>query len=261
MILLSFPYTDLYIPSEMSHPFHREMFLPTYILQFVNNEVDNNKPKLDHQLFLDEAATSQVLDIIHMFYPHIRFSVEAEDDILFLHNVFRKLIGPHLRTLIIPDGIKRDGHYFRALCDFPNFDTNDVYITLETGVNPHRILEFECLIICYIKNGQTGLATDNLMKFVKTYKHLNEYETSTINSAYKHTLEGLQESVSLIQNSHQEIEGIGLQLFNSEISQTHRQDLERRLESSTAKLQNRQKTFDTIVQNLGLIQALLEYHE
>lgn len=245
----------------MSHPFHREIFLPTYILQFVNNEANKNEPKLDHQLFLDEAATSQVLEIIHLFYPHIRFSIEAEDDISFLHDAFRKLIVPHLCTLIIPDGIKRDIHYFRALSDFPTIDADEVYITLETGVNPHRILEFDCLILCYIKNGQTRLAANNLMKFVKTYKHLNEYETSAIESVYENALEGLQESVSFVQNSHQEIERIGLQLFDSEISQTHRQDLQHCLKSSTAKLHYRQKTFDTIVQNVGLIQALLEYHE
>lgn len=229
---------------------------------YISKDVDD-KPILDHKLFLEEAATSQVSEIISSFYPNVTFSPEAEDDNELLNKFFVEMIVPHLSTFRVPEIVNRNQQsYFQALIITPTgFENEDIWITPNTVFDASRILRFDCLVLCYLKIGQHRLAADNLAAFLKTHKFLNKYEINAINSTYENALEGLQESVGFIQDTHQEIEAINLQIFHSETSPTHLQDLQVRLQSATVKLQFRQKTFDTIVQNLGFIKALLEYHE
>ena len=61
----------------MSINFQR-IYLPTYILDFINNNKDI--PSIDPQLILSTATNTQILEIILAFYPHFEFDNAAKED-------------------------------------------------------------------------------------------------------------------------------------------------------------------------------------
>lgn len=242
-----------------SNPFHSRIFLPSYVLKFIHDDVDT-VPKFDSTCFLSEASMSQVLEIIRLVYPRIRFSKEAADDNLLVQKIFREMVAGHLSSLIIPKDRQPD--YLKVLIEFRTYGTQDseIFINHETVLNTDRIFEFDCLVSCYLNIGQHRLASDNLKDFVKKHKYLTDNELATIDNIYHQALEGLTESVGFIQKSHEEIEGIGILLSDSDISKSRREDLQLGLEAATARLHSRQKSFDSIVNHVGFIQALSQYH-
>ncbi|EGG04945.1 uncharacterized protein MELLADRAFT_88393 [Melampsora larici-populina 98AG31] len=246
----------------MSSTFRTNVFLPTSILKFVVKD-DDDSQKIDCKRFLSQAYTSQVLEIICLLYPYVKFSDEARDDHVLLKKIFLEIVAPQLSTLIIPTALKPDQDYFQASINIPAFGTYEFEMLITPGIeiNAHRISEFNYLILCYLRNGQHRIAAHNLTGFVKTYKYLNKIELSTLDSAYQDTLEGLHEAVGFVQSSHHDIEGIGFLLSESELSPSHRQGLQLCLERGKEKLKSCQEIFERIVADVGFVQALVDYYQ
>lgn len=249
------------MPQTMSTMFHVRIFLPSYILEFVSND-DNGDPKFDSQRFLSQASTSQVSEIISLIYPYVSFDEDAQEDDALVKKIYLELVAPNLCTLIIPKGLNPDQQYFQASIEIKVLGSSnfEMLITKKTPVNSDRILRFNYLVLCYLKNGQHRVAAHNLTDFVKTHKCLNEYELSAIDSALEDTSEGLQEATKFVQDSIKDIEGIRFLLAEPEISSSHRQELRLRIESATEQLKSNQMVFDSMVQTAGFINALYDYH-
>ncbi|KAH9815069.1 hypothetical protein DFH28DRAFT_1124257 [Melampsora americana] len=247
------------------YQFHRPVFLPVYILEFVSEGAENEHPHFDLQSFLSQASTSQLLEMISLIYPHVEFSQEARDDDALVKKIYLDTVAPNLCNLFIPKGLKPVPFslYFQAKIEVRTFaDTKfDIYISKENDVDTGRILQFNCLIRCYLENGQHGIAAHNLADFITTHKYLNKYELGALEHAYSGLVEGLEETQRFVQDSHREIVAIGFQLSDPDATSDHRQELRRRLETVHEKLQVNEKLFATTIQAVGFMDALMKHHQ
>lgn len=236
----------------------QSIYLPTNILDFIINE---DIPRIDPQLILSKATNSQILEIILAFYPHFEFDEAAKEDQELLRKIFIEMVERRLSRVQLPLGLN-PAHYFRTTLDYPMFGPQDSTTTVSRGANiiASRISMFNSLCLTYLRNGQYRIAGENLVHFVKIYKHLNKDEISDIENTEDEATETLQDRVLSLQEAHQTIEGIILLLSESETSQGDRQDLQLRLEAATTIVQSRQKMFESAVKDTAFIVELGNYH-
>lgn len=234
------------------------VFLPSYVL----DSVDDQSSKLDPDIFLSRATSTQLLETILAFYPHFTFTKKAQDDHELLRNIFLEMVAPHFNNLSIPSQSKTK--YVQApLLRFPSCLVQEHPKTVDSSsdINLERTTMFNIYGLSNLKCGHYRHAAEGLKTFMKTYLFLNEDEVSAIAMAKVCADDNLNDSVSYLAHTHESIESIQLHLSHSEISSTKRNDLENQLKSAITVLRCRQKTFDRAVQDVGFLSALTEYHE
>ncbi|EGF98789.1 uncharacterized protein MELLADRAFT_113269 [Melampsora larici-populina 98AG31] len=245
----------------MSHQMQTHIFLPIYLLQYVR---DISPSKIDTDLFLTEASTSRLLEVIHIFCPNLKFNENAKNDRQLLETIFRGQAAHQLSNhVLIPKDCKPSVEYFSAVFKAPIFRPQDSEqtITCAADFNSDRTLMFTCSCLTALRHGQYHLASENLIKFLEIYKYLTKDEYSNILGAQDHAEDTLHSHVIYLQQAHASIEGIQLLMREADISANHFQDLEVKLKAATITLQCRQKMFERSIQDVAFLTALGNYHQ
>ncbi|EGG08156.1 uncharacterized protein MELLADRAFT_84928 [Melampsora larici-populina 98AG31] len=242
----------------MTTPIQSRIFLPDYLLQYV---VEGITPRIDPDLFLSEAATTEILETILAFYPHFRFTAHVQEDRDLLQRMFISMVAPRLSNIIIPT--QRDTNYIQAplrtlICEPPE-STKTVDSSADIDIN--RMEMFNNFALAYLKNGQYRLAAENLNRFIDSYKFLNQEEINEIVDAQTVAEEALHDSSCYLQDCHRSIEGIQLLLRQRNLSPTEREALEERQKTTITALRSNQRLFSSCIQDFGFIAALAEYHK
>ncbi|EGG04273.1 uncharacterized protein MELLADRAFT_89501 [Melampsora larici-populina 98AG31] len=243
----------------MSTPLQFHIFLPSYILGYI---VDNQtKPRIDSDLFLSKATTSQIVEVILSFYPYFRFTQNAQEDHELLLKIFIEMVAPRLNNITIPLGRKTD--YVQAELGYPIHDAQPSirWINSSADIDAKRIESFNNHCLVNLKNGQYRLAAENLREFVKKYKYLNHNEIDEIIGAQDDINETFHEVGGNLRDAQTSIEIIQLRLLELDLSPTSVQGLEGQLRLAKISFKSLQKTFEVVTQDFGLIQALCDYHK
>ncbi|KAH9809644.1 hypothetical protein DFH28DRAFT_1133005 [Melampsora americana] len=243
----------------MSTPTQFHMFLPNYILEYV--VCDETSSKIDPDLFLSKATTSQIVEVIVSFYPHLRFTEDAQQDHELILKIFVEMIAPRLSNVIIP--LNHTTDYLQAALHNPLHDAQPLirWVTCSADIDTKRIQHFEMFCLANLKNRLYRLAAEDIEQFVKTYKYLNEAEVNEILNIQDDADEALNNATSYLRGSHESIESIQLLLRNPNLSPADRQHLDERLRCTNALLVSHQKMFDGAILDVAFVQALGKYHK
>ncbi|EGG03943.1 uncharacterized protein MELLADRAFT_89762 [Melampsora larici-populina 98AG31] len=239
-------------------PTQNHIFLPNYILEYVVEDQDN--PRLDPNLFLSKASTSQIVEVIMSFYPHLRFTENARQDHELILKVFVEMVAPRLSNIIIP--FNRNTDYLQAMLRTPIHQLQPLARSVNSSadIDTRRIERFEVFCLPNLKTGRYRLAADDLKNFVKDYKHLQQVEIDEIVFLQDDAQDLIHDVTSNLQRTHDSIEIIQLQLRNPNLSPTERQDLEERSKSANPLLISHQRAFDDAIKDAALLHALARYH-
>ncbi|EGG11035.1 uncharacterized protein MELLADRAFT_92471 [Melampsora larici-populina 98AG31] len=242
----------------MSNPIQFCVFLPSYLLRYV---VDGIRPSIDPELFLRTAATTEILETILAFYPHFRFTPNAQQDRDLLQKMFIGMVAPRLSNIIIPT--QRVPNYTQASSPTPISESPEFTTTVDSvdDIDVNRMAMFNNFCLTYLKNGQYRLAAEYLNRFLDTYEFLNQEEINVIMEAQAGAEEAFHDSSCYLQDCHQSIEGIQLQLRQNNLSPTERQVLEERQKTMIISLRSNQRLFSNSIQDVGFVAALAEYHK
>ncbi|EGG02589.1 uncharacterized protein MELLADRAFT_91265 [Melampsora larici-populina 98AG31] len=234
------------------------VFLPISILQYVG--VGSGTPRIDPELIIKKATTSEIREILVSFYPHFDFDETAKDERALLISIFKKMVAKRLSYVVIPSYNSPPSH-FKAPLELPPRAARAFLISSESDIYSDRKDMFSLHGLLNLENGNYRLVAESLMVFIRSYKHLNEQEIDHIKSFRETARDALHDSTSYLQETHESIEGIQLLLREVNLSSKQHDRLEHELRGAMIKLKSRQIMFDRNVEQAGLVSALVEHHE
>ncbi|EGG04300.1 uncharacterized protein MELLADRAFT_89531 [Melampsora larici-populina 98AG31] len=236
------------------------VFLPTSILQYVG--VESGTPRLDPELVIERATTSEIREILVLFLPHFIFDETEKDNRELLISIFEKSVARRLSYVVMPSH-NSPPNYFKAPLERPRYSAHEFprIITSESEIDSERMSMFQAYGLSRPHDGNYRLASEGLIVFIRRYKHLNKDEINEIESFCKHAGDALHDSTTYLQDTHESIEGIRLLLREVNLSSKEHRRLENELNALMTKLKSREKTFDLKVEQAGFISALVEHHK
>lgn len=240
-------------------PIQSHIFLPTYLLESV---VDENPSKIDPDIFLSKATTSQLLEVIHAFYPHFTFVDTAREDHELLKRVFCSMVASRLSRIHILT-LQPEPHYFNVQLPHMIWGPQDsrTTVTTDTVLNPDRIKDFNSFVLAYLRSGQYRVAAEKLVDFVQTHQYLNHDEISEIQDTREEIEETVQDLVSSLGKAHESLERINFLLTNSNTSLQDRKNLDMQLQSAIVLIKSRQSMLDRAIQDAGFVAALVDRYK
>ncbi|EGG02886.1 uncharacterized protein MELLADRAFT_90482 [Melampsora larici-populina 98AG31] len=242
----------------MSTPVQFHIFLPSYILQYVVNEP---RPRIDSDLFLSKATTSQIVEVILSFYPYFRFTQNAQEDHELLLKIFVEMIAPRLYYILIHVGPNTD--YIQAQLSHPIsiIQPSIRWVNSSADIDAGRIDHFNEFCLPNLKNGQYRLAAEAIKEFARKFEYLNHNEIGEILSTHDDALENYHELGGNLQVAYKSIEKINLQLLEPNLSLTSFQDLENKFKLANTSLKSHQDAMEVATKDAALLHALASYHK
>ncbi|EGG08662.1 uncharacterized protein MELLADRAFT_84673 [Melampsora larici-populina 98AG31] len=245
---------------------HSSVFLPEYILESVIDG-HSNTPRIDPESFLSKATPKKLLEVILAFFPHFKFTQNAQEDHELLRMIFVEMVAPRLRNLQLPSptNIK----YIKAPLIRETFgprqDPRCVDSAADLDLDHERKRLFDIYCLPHLKNSQYRQAVEGLDKFIKTYKFLTQHELDSVHFAQEEAQESLDDHLSYLTEIHKKVERLHLQLRDGTFGVPSYSNQDKvfydRLQIDLTTLRNRQILFTTSLQDLGLISALAEHHK
>ncbi|KAH9806730.1 hypothetical protein DFH28DRAFT_919834 [Melampsora americana] len=242
----------------MSTPNQTCVFLPTYILEYVVNEVS---PRIDSDLFLRKATPEQLLEVIVAFYPHFKFTKKAKEDYELLQMTFTKMVAFRLSTSVAP--IKSDTTYFQIqLNNRPGKPEESIKVVdSKDDINSERVEVFNSFCFSYIKNHQFRIAARNLARFTDTYQFLNQEEIEQIARARPDTECFIKKSLVDLTQTYELVETIQLEILDCSFQTIQHKELDDQLNMLMKELTLKQEEFSRLVEDGALIAAIIQYHQ
>ncbi|KAH9820204.1 hypothetical protein DFH28DRAFT_1077570 [Melampsora americana] len=243
---------------------HSSVFLPEYVLESVVNE---HTPRIDPETFLSKATPTKFVEVILAFFPHFKFTKNAQEDHELLRMIFVEMVAPRLRNLRLPS--QTHTKYIEAPLikeDFgPRQDPRCVDSAADLDLDLKRKSLFDIYCLPYLKNGQYRYAAEGFERFIKTYKFLNQHELNSVQSAQEEAQENLQDHLSYLTESYKKIESLHLQVHDGTFGMPSYSNDDKvfydHLKIAISALRNRQILFNNSLQDVALISALADHHQ